>query len=81
MRVIREVGKRYMDKISNRGYWFRPRARERRVLIECTRDSDGVYYVHRAKAKYKVGRKVKYVTLDTRMLKKEIDIVGSIKTS
>ena len=79
MNDIIEVGKRYMNRINHRGYWFKPRARSRRVVIEATRYEDGSYYIHGAKAKYREGGKTRCVTINCRELKKEL-LKNPIKT-
>jgi aromatic ring hydroxylase len=63
---------RYMDNNNNRGFWFRENARTRRMTVELTRNTDGSYFVHGAKAHYTQGQSKHTVTVNPRQLKKEL---------
>ena len=63
---------RYMDNNNKRGFWFRDNARDRRLTVELTRNSDGTYFVHGAKAHYTQGQSKRAVTINPRELKKEL---------
>jgi hypothetical protein len=49
-----------------RASWFKDNARARRVTVEMTRGENGDYYVHSAKANYKVGGKTQKVGINNR---------------
>ena len=56
----------------NRASWFKDSARERRVTVEMTRQPNGEYYVHSAKATYNVGGKNAKVGLNNRFISREL---------
>ena len=55
-----------------RASWFKDNARERRVTVEMTRSENGDYYVHSAKANYKVGGKTQKVGINNRFFSREL---------
>ena len=55
-----------------RASWFRDGARSRRVTVEMTREPNGSYYIHSAKANYNVGGKTQKVGLNNRFIKTEL---------
>lgn len=70
--MIKQIANRYMNKSDHRGFWFRDRARSRRMTIDVTRGADGSYYIHGAKAHYNEGGVDRSITVNPRELKKEI---------
>jgi len=62
-----------------RASWFRDGARSRRVTVEMTREPNGDYYIHSAKANYNVGGKTQKVGLNNRFIKSEL-LTSSITT-
>jgi hypothetical protein len=55
-----------------RASWFKDNARERRLTVEMTRQPNGEYYVHSAKANYKVGGKSQKVGVNNRLFSREL---------
>jgi len=55
-----------------RASWFKDNARERRLTVEMTRQPNGEYYVHSAKANYKVGDKSQKVGVNNRLFSREL---------
>ena len=55
-----------------RASWFKDNARARRVTVEMTRAENGDYYVHSAKANYKIGGKTQKVGINNRFFSREL---------
>ena len=55
-----------------RASWFKDNARARRLTVEMTREPNGDYYIHSAKANYNVGGTKQAVGLNNRFVKSEL---------
>ena len=55
-----------------RASWFKDNARARRVTVEMTRAENGDYYVHSAKANYKIGGKTQKFGINNRFFSREL---------
>jgi hypothetical protein len=55
-----------------RASWFKDGARSRRLTVEMTREPNGDYYIHSAKANYSVGGTNQAVGVNNRFVKNEL---------
>ena len=55
-----------------RASWFKDGARSRRVTVEMTREPNGDYYIHSAKANYNVGGSNQRVGINNRFFATEL---------